>query len=107
MFVGRMWKIWGISISVNISDLLVDHVRSVVNVVCMTKRTRKKVPFVLICMLIPAVKEARIRATKEYLARHPEGVFLLKHLMCRYECSSCDCSWRLFTTSTCKYSHWT
>jgi len=44
IFVDRMLSNWDMHTFVNISDPLAEHARFVVNVVCTTKKMRKKVP---------------------------------------------------------------
>ena len=65
-----MLRNWDINISVNTFDLSEDLAQSVLSVVCMTKKMKIKVA-ILPSIVTLAIKEARLRATQEYLSRHP------------------------------------
>jgi len=69
-----MWRDLDTSIFVSILGRWGDRVRNVISVACMIKKMRNKVLRVW-CLLIVAMRDARARATTEYLERHPKGIY--------------------------------
>jgi hypothetical protein len=64
----------GTSIFVSILGRWGDRVQNVISAACTIRKMRNKVLHVW-CLLIVAVRDARVRATREYLERHPKGIY--------------------------------